>query len=190
MLGLEIHPYCRADQYTLVNKMATPNPVSSTSSTSVEESPEYTTMRECHVVLVDLLKPAIASLGNALFARGLIPQDVKENLRMNSITPADKASEVVDCLTDQVKHNKSAYHKFVSILREQGQWTELIVEKLSSCYESQTATPESSLSLKSSESQSKLRLEFTVPQDIPQEVFTVLESVQVRVLVEDQVSYL
>ena len=188
MLGLEILPHCRADQYTVVNKMATPSPVSSTSSTSVEESPEYTTMRECHVVLVDLLKPAIASLGNVLFARGFIPQDVKENLRMNFITPANKASEVVDCVTSQVKHNKSAYHKFVSILREQGQWTELVVERLTSCYESQSATPESSLvSLKSSESQSKLRLEFTVPQDIPQEVFTVLESVQVSVLVEDQV---
>ena len=159
-----------------------------TSSTSVEESPEYTTMRECHVVLVDLLKPATASLGDVLFARGLIPQDVKENLKMKYVTPADKAREVVDCVTCHVKHSKSAYHKFVSILREQGQWTELIVEKLTSCYESQTATPESSsVSLKSSESQSKLQLEFTVPQDIPHVVFTVLESVQVSVLVEDQV---
>ena len=56
-----------------------------TTLASIEESPEYTTMRECHVVLVDLLKPAIASLGNTLFAKGLIPQDVKENLRINSI---------------------------------------------------------------------------------------------------------
>ena len=145
-------------------------------------------MRECHVVLVELLKPAIASLGDVLFARGLIPQDIKENLRMSSITQADKAREVVDCVTGQVKHNKSVYHKFESIIREQGQWTELVVEKLTSCYESQIAPPESSsVFLKSSESQSKLRLEFTVPQDIPQEVFTVLESVQVSVLVEDQV---
>ena len=94
----------------------------------------------------------------------------------------------MDCVTGQVKHNKGAYHKFVSILREHGQWTELVVEKLTSCYESHTATPKSSsVTLKSSESQSKLRLEFTVPQDIPQKVFTVLESVQVSVLVEDQV---
>ena len=110
---------------------------------------------------------------------------------MSSIIPADKAREVVDCVTSQVKHNKSAYHKFVSILREQGQWTEMIVEKLTLCYESQTATPESSsVSLHNSESQSKLRFEFTVPQDIPQQVFEVLESVQVSVLVEDQVSLL
>ena len=164
--------------------MATLNPLSSTSSTSVEESPEYTTMRECHVVLVDLLKPAIASLGDVLFARGLIPLDVKESIRETR----KSARKVVNCLTTLIKHNPSMYDKFVSILGEQGLWTELIVEKLTSCYESQTATPESSSeSLKSSESKGKLRLEFSVPQGISQEVFALLKSVQVSVLIEDQV---
>ena len=125
-------------------------------------------------------RPAITSLGDVLFARGFIPLDVKEGIQ----DTRESARKVVNCLTTQIKHNPSVYQKFVKILREQGQWTELVVEKLTSCYESQTATPESSLvSLKSSESQSKLRLEFTVPQ----EMFTVLESVQVSVLVEDQV---
>ena len=130
-------------------------------------------------------RPAITSLGDVLFARGFIPLDVKEGIQ----DTRESTRKVVSCLTTQIKHNPSVYQKFVKILREQGQWTELIVEKLTSCYESQTAiTPKSSsMSLKSSESQSKLRLEFTVPQDIPQEVFTVLESVQVSVLVEDQV---
>ena len=146
-------------------------------------------MRECHVVLVDLLKPAIASLGDVLFARGLIPLDMKDSVQETS-RPSAAARLVVSCLTTQVKYNPSVYHKFVSILREQGQWTELIVERLSSCYESLTACPKSpSASLKSSESLNRLQLEFTLPQDVPQELLTVLESVQISVRVEDQVSY-
>ena len=141
-------------------------------------------MRECYVVLVDLLKPAIASLGDVLFSRGLIPLDVKESIQ-ETCRPSAAVREVVTYLTSQVKYDLSVYHTFVSILREQGQWTELIVEKLTSCYESQTTTPESSsVTLKSSESQSKLQVEVTVPQ----KVFIVLDTVEVSVLVEDQVS--
>ena len=120
-------------------------------------------MIECYEVLVNLLKPSIDSLGDTLLSRWLIPLDIIEKLRISS-TAADKARVLLDCLTGQVKYNESAYHKFVSILREQGQWTESILEKLTSCY---------SRALKSSESQ--IQQESTVPQDVS----TVLESVQV-----------
>lgn len=88
-------------------------------------------------------------------------------------------------------NNPGAYHKFMKVLTEQGKWCELLVKKLSSCYEAQTATPESStvsLTLSNIKSQRKLRLEFIVPQDVNLKVFKTLEAVQVSVLCEDQVN--
>ena len=169
----------------LINKtqMATPTPNKSSSS---DESPEYTTMRENYDKLVDLLSPSIASLTRTLFARNLIPKAVMNKLRTSSTPEADKTADLLSYLMSRIELEQSVFHNFMKALEEHDP---SVAEMVTTSYKSHTFVSDvSSLSLKSSESQSKLRLEFTVPQDIPQEVFTVLESVQVSVLVEDQVS--
>ena len=164
--------------------MASPN-----NSSSSDDSPEYSAMRENYHKLINLLSPSISSLGNILFSRKLIPKAIMDKLRMSSIPEADKAGELLSHLMSRVEHEPSVFHEFAKALEEHDPSNKMVVEMLMASYQShQVISDVTSLSLKSSESQSKLRLEFTVPQDIPQEVFTVLESVQVSVLVEDQVS--
>ena len=160
------------------------------SSTSLNESPESTTMRECHMALVELLKPAVGSLGDALFARGLIPPDVKDGIQ-ETTSKATAIRDVIGYLQTQIRYDRQVYHKFVDVLREQGPWTNAVVEQLTSCYESQDTIPEPmSVESESSKSQGKLQLEFTVPQDVPrpQELYHSLGSVKFKVLQEDQVS--
>ena len=167
-----------------------------TSSTSLNESPEYTTMRECHVVLVDLLKSAVGSLGDVLFAKGLIPSDVKESIH-ETTSRASATRVVIDHLTTQIKYCPSLYHEFVRVLEEQGLWTRAVVEKLTSCYDSQAAIPESSpmsvessepQSLKNREQENKPGQDSTEPKSIPPTVLKVLQSIhcQVGALIEDQ----
>ena len=147
---------------------------------------EYNTMRECHDVLVDLLEPDIDSLGDVLFARGLIPEGIINNLRRSSISPADKTRDVVYCMTKRARRDRGTYQKFLNILKEQGQWTEVIVEKLTSCYESQTATFESSSV--SSELKSKLLMVIEVPHDQKDVLVTTLENMKIKIHVTGQVS--
>ena len=165
--------------------MATPAPNNSSTS---DESPEYSAMRENYHKLIDLLSPSISSLGNILFSQKLIPKAILDKLRMSSVQEADKTGELLSHLMNRVEHEPSVFHEFVKALKEHDPSNKMVVEMLMTSYQSHRAIHDVSLmSLKSSDSQSKLRLEFTVPQDFPQEVFTVLESVQVSVLVEDQV---
>ena len=139
-------------------------------------------MTKCHVALVDLIKPAVASLGDALLANGLIPQDSMETLRMSSVPAADKARIVVGCLASRIKHDKNAYREFVSILKKQDLWSQFIAEMLTSYYKAQTATLDSlSVSLKSSESQCKLLAEFEIPCDPKDGLQVALKNMKIRI---------
>lgn len=159
--------------------------VSRTPSTrSLEEPPEYRAMRESHVIMVDVFKHSIDSLGDALFAKQLIPLDVKDNLR-TMISQATKTREVIDCVTGRVKYKPQAFHDFIMVLKEQGWWTEPAVEHLLSCYETQAMIPQppSTSSSPRHDSQSTPRIELTVPQEVPSEVGII----QISVLYEDEV---
>ena len=80
-------------------------------------------------------------------------------------------------------------NKFMSISTEQGQWTDVIVEKLTSCHESQTATSKSSLvSLKSRESQGKLLIKFEVPHHLNDMLPATIKNSRIRIQLTSQVS--
>ncbi len=159
----------------------------SRSSSSLEEGPEYRVMRECNAMMVNLLKHSIDSLGDELYGKQLIPLDVKEKIRFIPI-PADKTRKVLDCITDRVKYNPQTFHEYIKILEKTGTWTKLMVDHLLSCYQSQTATPQSSSSLTPSPSQGgKLRLQYSLPEGMPSEVIRALESVTISILHEDKV---
>ncbi len=156
------------------------------------ESPEYATIRECHVALVDILSMSINSVVVALISKGLIPPDVADKVQLTgTITQASKTREVTNCLSIQIKHNPKIYHKFVEVLNEQGQWTQSIVEKLTSCYNSlllrvqdqaQKASPQNESTIINKD----LHLGLTIPAGSSQEVLKSLRRVQVSVDYEYQ----
>ncbi len=156
----------------------------SSSASSLEESPEYRAMRECYTVMVDLFKPSIESLGDALFAKELIPLDVKEKINTIALPSSNKTRDVINCIIGKVKHKPQVFHAFVAVLKEQDFLD--VADELVSYYNVQTATPQPS-TLPPSTSQSKLRLQYTLPEGVPSEVIRMLESVTVSVLFEDKV---
>ena len=96
---------------------------------STLHSPEYNTIKKRYDMLVDFLKPSIRSLGDRLFAKGLIPEDLNDKLTMNSITEADKARDVLKHLLTCIKLNSSVYDAFVELLKQDPSNIELL-EKL------------------------------------------------------------
>ncbi len=153
----------------------------STSVCSQEESPEYRAMRECCGMMVELLQYSIGRLGDALFARQLIPLDVKKNLRATTQSEENKTREAIEYTISQIKHNPQVFHDFVAVLKEQDLVD--VADQLVSCYEAQTATPQPS-TLPSSTSQSSPGQQYTLPSNVIQ---MMIESVRVVSLQEDQV---
>ncbi len=99
---------------------------------SFDESPEYETLRECYPVMRDLLKSSIAPLGSELFAHGLIPLNVYENIPESRT--AESTHEVLTHLMNLVRHNPATYNKLVVIIENLGPWTDTILENLRETY--------------------------------------------------------
>lgn len=156
-----------------------------------ESSPEYISIKENFDKLVRHLGPSIISLGDMLFSNYLIPQDLLNSLKENS---KPEARKVLLYLMDKIKDDPSVYHEFIDILQEHDVTNNMILEILAMCYKSQKATPESpsmTRFIKRRLSQRTIRLELTIPQDVPaqEKIGRVLqELVQVSEMKEDQVS--
>ena len=158
----------------------------SRSSSSLEEGPEYRAMRECIVMMVDLLQFSIGRLGDMLFAKQLIPLDIKKKLSTTMQSEEQRTREAIEYIISEVKHTPKVFHDFIAVLKEQELLN--IADQLLSCYQSQTATPQPSSSLTPSYSQGgKLRLQYSLPEGMPSEVIRALESVTISVLYEDKV---
>ena len=100
------------------------------------ESPEYRTIRMNTVSLIDLLGYSIKSIGNVLSQEGLIPDDLYHTIQESTHEQSRQVTtDVMSCLTDQIMISPSAYHKFISILKKEGQLTESMIELMTNCYE-------------------------------------------------------
>ena len=95
-----------------------------------DDTPQSITIRECYTVLINQLKSSIESLGDALYAKGLISPDIHSKVLLTSIVPANKAREVFSYLIERVKHDPNAYNGFIEVLIQNGRWTEPVVKKL------------------------------------------------------------
>ncbi len=152
------------------------------------ESPECEALRKCHVVLIETLSLSINSIGDALFAKGLVPPDLRIKIQSsgNTIPPNEKAREILSSLSIQIKHDPKIFQKFVEVLTEEGPWAEFIVEKLTSCYKSLRGAQQTLLKCESAGDE-KLHLKFTVSKDFSEEVLRNIHSVQLSVNYKDQV---
>ena len=109
----------------------TPKAHAITLDSQLVATPEYLTIVRCYQMLVDVLKQSVNSIVSALFAKGYISENIRDKTRLDLVTPSDKITIVLDCLTDRIKHEPKAYHQFVEILEEMRPWTDLVLESLS-----------------------------------------------------------
>ncbi len=99
-----------------------------------DETPQSITIRECYTVLVGQLKSSIESIGDALYAKGLISQDIHSKVLLASVVPANKAREVFSYLIERVKQDPNAYNGLIAVLTQNGRWTDPVVEKLNATF--------------------------------------------------------
>ena len=102
------------------------------------ESAEYKTMRKCTENLIQLLKHSIKDLGDTLFANELIPEPLYDKIR-ESRESTSAARSVVSFMTTLVQQKPSMYQTFLELLKNQGHWTDPIVEIMNKCYEIEKA---------------------------------------------------
>ena len=93
-------------------------------------SPEHKTMVRCTSQLVDALTNDPQRVSDSLFAADLISPGIRDLVLDTVHTRRDKASRLVASMTDRVNTTLSDFDKFVSILKEQGRWTNHIVSHL------------------------------------------------------------
>ena len=89
---------------------------------------------ECTSKLTALLKHDLLEISDHLFAQGLISEDIREQLTLQTVEEQRRASRLVSNLTDRVKTNPSIFKEFVSVLKALGPWTQDIVKDLEEVY--------------------------------------------------------
>lgn len=82
-------------------------------------SPEYKALIECSSDVALLLQHEYLSTANKLLQRALITDQVYGwVLSAHGVSHHDKATRMVSCVTDKVKHSPEAFHIFLGVLRE------------------------------------------------------------------------
>ena len=98
------------------------------------ESPEYRTLVSCTPQITSALDLEAVTVGEHLRAKGLLSEDNYEYLIHSSDIPRHKARRLLATLTAQVKANSSKFDQFITVLKEQGDWTKDIVSILMEQY--------------------------------------------------------
>ena len=80
-------------------------------------SPEYRAFQHFYETLILTVKLQPGAFCDSLFARGYIPEAVRDYTRNESNVDEKKAEKLVDSVIDQIKHNSVVFHGFTEILR-------------------------------------------------------------------------
>ena len=91
-------------------------------------------MIHCAPQLVDALSNDLETVSEDLFAAGLISAGTRNHILHKEQHDHEKASRLVSNITDRVNSSPSDFDKLVSILKEQGPWTDHILSHLIATY--------------------------------------------------------
>ena len=98
------------------------------------ETPEYQTLATCTPQITSALSLDPVTVGEHLRAKGFLPEDKYEYLLHSTDIPRDKARQLLIVMTAQIKANPSNFDQFITLLKEQGDWTNDIVSILMDTY--------------------------------------------------------
>ncbi len=97
-------------------------------------SAEHDAIVESTVHLVKAISKDVGSVLDGLIKTRIIPEQLKEEVRLPTLTPKVKAEKLVDFVTDYIKESPDYYVEFVGVLKSLGRWIEPWVKKLEICY--------------------------------------------------------
>ena len=80
-------------------------------------TPEYRAFQQCYETLILTVKLQPGAFCDSLFAKGYIPEAVRDYTRNESNMEEKKAERLVDSVIDQIKHDPSVFFGFIDILK-------------------------------------------------------------------------
>ena len=108
-------------------------------SVAGQSTPEYLTLRKSYQSVVTHITPQTGDICGALFEKGYIPSSVRNYATTDAIPNYKKAQELVNTVVDKVELDPSVYHGFISILKSEGPWADMIVEQLEVAFRAEQA---------------------------------------------------
>ena len=105
--------------------------VSTSSSTASVDESAYKAMIHCHNKLVTALSTDILNISGVLFSKELIPAEISSKMLLQNSTSQEKATILVNAITDKVKNAPKRFDELIKVFSEQI-CTKDIVKALSS----------------------------------------------------------
>ena len=85
-------------------------------------------------MLTDSIAHGVSGISGSLFSLSIISNETYQEMMNTSRTGHNKASILIDDLSNGIKLNPETFHKFVAALKEDGPWTENIVSHVLEAY--------------------------------------------------------
>ncbi len=125
-------------------------------------SPEDKAFQESYDLLVKSIQQNYSSLGDALYSREFISQELKNRL-LGGESDDNKARSILNSIETSIEQDPKVYHTFVDVLKAQGPYNNSIVKRLKNCFESHSTKA----TTKSSETNTSTKV--IIKQEIDQE---------------------
>ena len=102
-------------------------------NSQLHETPEYRTFREHYSRLYNAIQDPL-SLAIQLFSQGIITFAVRENMTVPAFSRLEKNNALLSAVEMQIRSNSSAYHVFLSTLKEDCSMQSLVESMQSACH--------------------------------------------------------
>ena len=86
-------------------------------ATKQPSTPESAAFQECYVELIATVKTQPGSICDACFSKGYISPNIRDCMRIDSVTNESKAQKLIDAISDKIELNPSVFHGFMELLK-------------------------------------------------------------------------
>ncbi len=99
-------------------------------------SPEWETIVECSVLLIDSIKGNIDNMGNEFHSKWFLSESEYESLKQvgPGSEPSIRARKIISAVECRVKSRPALFEDFIAVLRSQGEWMHDCTRKVEECY--------------------------------------------------------
>ena len=97
----------------------------------MEVNKEYESLAKFTADLSNLLQHNVVSVSGRLLEKGLVTKDVHDSmLTTEGVSGQKNAARLMSCVLDKVKCSSRCFHDFISVLREDAYFKDIVVKIL------------------------------------------------------------
>ena len=106
-------------------------PYRSSSPRIMEVNKEYESLAKFTADLSNLLQHDVVAISGRLLEKGLVTKNVHDSMLMTEGVSSQKnAARLISCVLDRVKCSSRCFHDFISVLREDAYYEDVVVKIL------------------------------------------------------------